>query len=53
MGSPFEGSWDAVKDSAYYVGAGGGEAIWLIISIALCVLALFMGHRHESKANKD
>ena len=52
MGAPFEGSWDAVKDAAHYAGAGG-EAIWLIISMILCVLALIMGHRHESKANSD
>lgn len=50
MGAPFEGSWDAVKDAAYYAGAGG-ELIWLLISIALCLAALWVGHKHESKAN--
>ncbi len=50
MGAPFEGSWDAVKDAAYYAGAGG-EAFWLWVSIALCVLACVMGHLHESRAN--
>jgi len=53
MGAPFEGSWDAVKDAAYYVGAGGWEGVWLFISIALCILACVMGHRHEAKANRD
>ncbi|MEP1442073.1 MAG: hypothetical protein ABJK39_03600 [Hyphomicrobiales bacterium] len=50
MGASFE-TWDAVKDAAYYVGAGS-EAIWLAISIILCVVALVIGHSHESKANK-
>jgi len=52
MGAPFEGSWDAVVDSAYYAGAGG-EFIWLMVSIALCILACVIGHGHESKANSD
>ncbi len=52
MGAPFTGSWDAVADAAYYAGAGF-EAGWLLVSIALCLLALWMGHRHESKANAD
>lgn len=51
MGSSFE-KWDAVKDAAYYVGAGG-EAIWLIISIVMCVAAIIVGHKHESKANSE
>ena len=53
MGSPVEGSWDAVANAPYYVGVGGWELPWLLISIALCVLALVIGHRHESAANKD
>ena len=52
IGAPFEGSWDAVTDSAYYAGAGG-ELIWLLVSIALCILACVVGHRHESNANSD
>ena len=52
IGVPFEGSWDAVVDSAYYNGAGG-EAIRLLVSIVLCLLALWMGHRHESNVNSD
>ena len=52
MGAPFEGSWDAVANAAYYAGAGW-EAIWLLVSIILCLAALWMGHRHESKANSE
>lgn len=49
MGAPFEGNWSSVTE-AYYVGAGGGEVIWMIIAIALCVGALFVGARHETQA---
>lgn len=53
MGSPLEeASWNGVE-ATYYVGAGGGEMIWLIASIACCVLALIIGHSHESGAYKD
>lgn len=52
MGAPFEGSWDAVTDAAYYAGAGA-EFIWLLVSIVLCLVAIWIGHRHESKANSD
>lgn len=52
MGASFD-SWDKVVDAAYYTGAGSGELIWLVISIALCVLACVVGHRHENKINKD
>ncbi len=52
IGTPFEGSWDTVTDAAYYTGAGG-EAIWLWISIALCILACVIGHMHEARANSD
>lgn len=40
--------WAAV-DGAYYAGQGG-EAIWLILSMALCVAALIFGARHEKAA---
>jgi len=40
--------WAAV-DGAYYAGAGS-EAIWLILSIALCVGALVYGSLHEKGA---
>ncbi|MEP3232770.1 MAG: hypothetical protein ABJN04_09140 [Hyphomicrobiales bacterium] len=51
MGASFE-TWDAVTDAAYYVGAGS-EGIWLAIAVILCVVALMVGHSHESKVNKD
>lgn len=53
MGASFS-NWADVADSAYYVGAGGsGPLIWLWVSIALCVLACWMGHRHETAANAE
>lgn len=48
-GAPFDtGTWAGVTDS-YYAGAGG-EFIWLMISIALCVVALIGGAIHEGRA---
>lgn len=44
-------NWGEVADAAYYTGAGGGEALWLWISIALCVIACVIGNRHEAKVN--
>ncbi len=55
MGAPFDsGTWNGVEN-AYYVGAGGGtgtEMVWLVVSIGLCLLALWMGHSHEMDAYK-
>ncbi len=53
MGSPLkEATWNGVE-GAYYTGAGGGmEIIWLGVSIAMCVVALWVGGRHESEAYK-
>lgn len=49
FGSPVEdGSWNSMSDAAYYTGLGGGEAVWLFVSIGLCVLALIVGLVHES-----
>lgn len=39
-------TWNTVE-GAYYTGYGGGEMIWLIVSIVLCVAALISGARHE------
>ncbi|MBX2836120.1 MAG: hypothetical protein KTR35_04640 [Gammaproteobacteria bacterium] len=50
VGAPFDGGWETVADAAYYPGLGSGEAIWLYISIAMCVIALIVGHIHEGKA---
>ena len=53
MGSPFStGTWNGVE-GAYYMGLGTSwELIWLLVSIAMCVLALIVGGSHESKAYK-
>lgn len=40
--------WSTV-DGAYYAGQGT-EAVWLFLSIALCVLFLVAGSRHERAA---
>ena len=49
MGAPFDtGTWNGVTESIY--NAAGTEALWLFISIALCIVALWMGHKHESDA---
>lgn len=54
MGSNFD-TWNGVE-GAYYVGAGSGEMLWVIVSVVLCVIALIIGARHElssySKAQK-
>ena len=43
--------WAAV-DGAYYTGLGGGEALWLCVAIAICVVAVVMGSKHELDAYK-
>ena len=49
MGAPFDtGTWNGVTEAFY--NASGTEALWLFISIALCVVALWMGGKHESEA---
>lgn len=54
-------SWDAFTaaigsdggpSGAYYVGAGGGEMLWLIVAIILCIVPLVVGSRHELDAYK-
>ena len=57
MGSPLESAtWNGVE-GVYYVGAGSSEAIWLYVSIGLCVFALIAGAFHEQhkfkKAMRD
>ena len=41
-------TWSAVE-GAYYAGQGT-EAIWLVLSMVLCVFALVAGSRHETAA---
>lgn len=43
--------WAAVE-GAYYTGAGGGEMMWLILAIVLCIVPLIIGSRHELDAYK-
>ena len=51
MGWSFdEASWNAVE-GAYY-SAIGSEFLWFVISAVLCVIALFVGARHELDAYK-
>jgi len=53
VGVPFDsGTWEGVED-VIYTGAGGGEALWLYISIALCVVALLGGAVHEGNAYRQ
>jgi hypothetical protein len=40
--------WSTVE-GAYYAG-GGTEAIWLGLSLLVCVIALIAGSRHERAA---
>ena len=51
MGAPFEtGTWNGVT-GAYYMGLNSGwEVVWLLVSIVMCVAALWVGHKHESDA---
>lgn len=53
MGAPFDtGTWNGVE-GAYFTGAGGASpTLFLVISIALCVIPLVLGHKHESEAYK-
>ena len=56
MGAPFDtGTWNGITESMH--NAAGTEALWLFISMALCVVALWMGHKHEAesyeKADRD
>lgn len=44
-------SWAAVE-GAYYAGQGG-EAVWLFLSMALCIGALVLGAMHEKSAYKN
>lgn len=48
MGAPFEGAWETVT-GAMYMGAGTSwETIWLVVSIAICVLAIWKGGKDEA-----
>ena len=50
MEAPFEAnSWDGIT-GAIYTGQGSGEMFWLLVSLALIVLAIVLGWRHEEHA---
>ena len=52
MGAPFDtGTWNGVTESMH--NAAGTEALWLFISIALCCVALWFGHKHEADAYEN
>lgn len=51
MGSSIT-SWDGFE-GAYYMGVGGWELIWLVVSIILCIAALYVGAKHELDAYKE
>jgi hypothetical protein len=49
MGSDFD-TWNGIE-GAYYMGMNSGwEVIWLLVSIVMCVAALYMGATHELEA---
>lgn len=49
MGSTFD-TWNGVE-GAYYMGAGTSmEAVWLFLSIGMCVYALVVGLAHEKSS---
>ena len=47
MGSSIDSWNDVANMGAYYSAAFLGESGWLFVSMALCVLALVVGARHE------
>ncbi|MEH6546774.1 MAG: hypothetical protein V7701_10115 [Sneathiella sp.] len=51
MNSPIEpATWNNVE-GAYYTGVNTAwEPIWLFVSIAMCLAALWMGSRHEKES---
>lgn len=50
MGAPFDtGTWTGVT-GAYYTGLGGAEMLWLVVSIGMCLLALYVGGKHEKES---
>lgn len=51
MGSSFD-NWDTVT-GAYYMGANSSwEVIWTLVALAICIIALIAGSRHELDAYK-
>ena len=52
MEAPFTSTtWDTVS-GAYYAGFGSIELFWILATLALTVLAVHLGWRHERHAYK-
>ncbi|MEM0944448.1 MAG: hypothetical protein AAGI70_10930 [Pseudomonadota bacterium] len=49
MGWPFDNPTFEGVEGAYY-SAMGSELLWLVISVACCVVALVIGAKHEIDA---
>ncbi len=52
MEAPFEAtSWDGIT-GAIYAGYGSVEGLWLLLVLAMVVMAIVFGWRHEEHAYK-
>jgi len=51
MGSNFD-TWNDVAGPIYMGANSSWEVIWLIVSIVMCLAALWVGSRHELDAYK-
>jgi hypothetical protein len=52
MEAPFDAtSWDGIT-GAYYAGYGSVEGLWLLLILAMVVIAIVFGWRHEEHAYK-
>ena len=53
MGWSFDSaSWNAVEGAMYMGNGTAWEIIWLLVSVVMCVAALWVGGRHEIDAYK-
>ena len=51
MGSAFD-TWNEIAGPIYMGANSSWETIWLAVSVGICVVALFVGSRHELDAYK-
>ena len=51
MGWSFDAPDWSLVEGAYYAGMGS-ELLWVVLSIVVCVAALFVGCKHELDAYK-
>lgn len=50
MNSPITaGTWDGFE-GAFYTGLGSGELLWLIVTMMLLAVAIWLGNKHEKQA---